>query len=81
MNENSMYRKLISIMVAAIISATATATSDSGLKYTKDNPLVYEDLWDLPPFPFINEEGQPDGFNIALVKEMMIRLNVRCGIK
>lgn len=76
-----MYRKLISILVAAIISATATASPDSGLKYTKDNPLVYEDLWDLPPFSFINEEGQPDGFNIALVKEMMKRLNVPYVIK
>ena len=67
--------------MAAIISATATASPDSGLKYTKDNPLVYEDLWDLPPFSFINEEGQPDGFNIALVKEMMKRLNVPYVIK
>ena len=68
-------------MVAAIISATATASPDSGLKYTKDNPLIYEDLWDLPPFSFINDEGQPDGFNIALVKEMMKRLNVPYVIK
>ena len=71
-----MYKKLISILAAALITVTATAIDNNGLRYTKDNPLVYEDLWDLPPFSFINDEGKPDGFNIALVKEMLKRLDV-----
>ena len=76
-----MYRKLISIMVGMLVSLSATAIDNHGLKYTKENPLVYEDLWDLPPFSFINDEGKPDGFNIALVKEMLKRLNVPYIIK
>ena len=76
-----MYKKLISILAAALITVTATAIDNNGLRYTKDNPLVYEDLWDLPPFSFINDEGKPDGFNIALVKEMLKRLDVPYVIK
>ena len=73
--------------MALVITVVASAAENSGLKYpsglkyTKDHPLVYEDLLDLPPFSYINDEGKPDGFNIALVKEMMKRLGVPYVIK
>ena len=77
-----MYKRLISITLALLITVIAGATdNNSGLKYTKDHPLVYEDLLDLPPFSYVNDEGKPDGFNIALVKEMMKRLGVPYVIK
>lgn len=50
-------------------------------QYTSANPLVYEDVWDLAPYAFINENGQPDGFNIDLVKLMMNRLGIPYTIK
>ena len=58
------------------VFAIAADNNNSGLKYTKEKPLVYEDILDLPPYSFMNEQGKPDGFNIALVKEMMKRLGV-----
>lgn len=77
-----MYKKLIAISIAALVTTFAfAANNNNDLKYTKENPLVYEDVWDLPPFSFMNEEGQPDGFNISLVKEIMKRLNVPYVIK
>ena len=75
-----MYKKLISILAAALVTMSATAVNKN-LKYTKENPLVYEDLWDLPPFSFINDEGKPEGFNIALVEELLKRLDVPYVIK
>ena len=68
-------------MMAMLVTLASTAIDNNGLKYTKENPLVYEDLWDLPPFSFINDEGKPDGFNIALVQEMLKRLDVPYVIK
>lgn len=50
-------------------------------QYTSANPLVYEDVWDLAPYAFINENGQPDGFNIDLVKLIMNRLGIPYTIK
>lgn len=64
-----------------MMTLTAAAIDNNGLRYTEENPLVYEDLWDLPPFSFINDEGKPDGFNIALVEEMLKRLDVPYIIK
>ena len=33
-------------------------------QYTSVNPLVYEDVWDLEPYAFVNSDGQPDGWNL-----------------
>lgn len=44
--------------------------------YTALNPLVFEDLWDLEPYTFIDSQGQPDGYNIDLVKLIMKKLNI-----
>jgi len=44
--------------------------------YTKENPLVYEDAQDLWPYSFLNDEGQPEGFNIDLVEKLLKELNI-----
>lgn len=44
--------------------------------YTKENPLVYEDALDLWPYSFLNDEGQPEGFNIDLVEKLLKELNI-----
>lgn len=45
-----MYKKLIAISIAALVTTFAfAANNNNDLKYTKENPLVYEDVWDLPP--------------------------------
>lgn len=55
--------------------------ADTGKRqYTKDNPLVYEDLWDLAPYAFINSEGKPDGYNVELVKMMTEKLGIPVNI-
>ena len=48
--------------------ATATFASTP---YTEDNPLIYEDAWDLWPYSFLDDEGNPAGFNIDLVKQLL----------
>lgn len=44
--------------------------------YTSLNPLVYEDLWDLEPYAFIDQQGKPDGYNVELVKLIMKKLGI-----
>ncbi len=51
------------------------------LKYTTDNPLIYEGAQDLWPYSFLNEDGQPDGFNIDLIKLILNKLNIPFEIK
>ena len=50
-------------------------------QYTKDHPLVYEDVWDLWPYSFLNDNGEPEGYNIDLIRLMMDRLNIPYVIK
>ena len=45
-------------------------------RYTADNPLIYEGAQDLWPYSFLNENGEPDGFNIDLIRLILNRINV-----
>ena len=38
--------------------------------------MVYEDAEDLWPYSFLNDEGQPEGFNIDLVEKLLKELNI-----
>ena len=57
------------------------AKSDSTRVYTEQNPLVYEDAWDLWPYAFLNDKGEPDGFNIDLIRLIMKELDIPYIIK
>ena len=59
----------------------ATAQGDLSKVYTEERPLVYEDSWDLWPYSFLNDKGQPDGFNIDLINMMMKELDIPYVIK
>ena len=50
-------------------------------EYTEESPLIYEDAWDLWPYVFLNEHGEPVGFNIDLLKELFHDLNIPYVIK
>jgi len=59
----------------------AAQSNDSIRTYTSEHPLVYEDVWDLWPYSFLNDDGEPDGFNIDLIKMMMKELDIPYTIK
>ncbi len=57
--------------------ATASEPDEpKAAKYTTENPLVYEDIYDLPPYTFLNRDGEPAGFNIDLIKTILKRLDI-----
>lgn len=45
-------------------------------EFTKENPLVYEDAWDLWPYVFLNERGQPEGYNVDMLKMIFEELGI-----
>ena len=69
------------LFVAFLSLTTMAAKSDSTRVYTEQNPLVYEDAWDLWPYAFLNDNGEPDGFNIDLIRLIMKELNIPYIIK
>ena len=50
-------------------------------EYTEDQPLVYEDAWDLWPYAFLSETGEPVGYNIDLLELILKKLNIPYTIK
>lgn len=80
--KTSNWQRLSSLLFFAILSLTTMAAkSDSTRVYTEQNPLVYEDAWDLWPYTFLNDNGEPDGFNIDLIRLIMKELNIPYIIK
>ena len=62
--------------IAGLLTAVTAAAQDSVRVYTPEHPLVYEDVWDLWPYSFLNENGQPDGFNVDLVRILMNEMKI-----
>ena len=60
--------KIFALLLACHLSlGIASAQKDSIIVYNDQRPLVYEDAWDLWPYVFLNENGEPDGYNVDLL--------------
>ena len=69
-----------SLFTIPLCAAAASAKSDS-IVYSMERPLIYEDAWDLWPYTFLNENGEPDGYNIDMLKLIFKRLDIPFIIK
>ena len=59
----------------------AQQQGDSIRTFTVEQPLVYEDAWDLWPYAFLNENGEAAGYNIDLLKMIFKELDIPYIIK
>ena len=76
--------KIIALLVACHLSlgiTLAQQNKDSIVVYNDKRPLIYEDAWDLWPYVFLNENGEPDGYNIDLLKMIFKELNIPYEIR
>ena len=82
-NVQAMIR-ILAILIIYNISAiiiVAQDNQDSTRVFSEEHPLVYEDAWDLWPYTFLNEAGDPVGYNIDLLKLIMKRLDIPYIVK
>ena len=70
---------LLSCLLTPVLASNAP--QDSVIIYNESRPLIYEDAWDLWPYVFLNENGEPDGYNIDLLKMIFKELNIPYIIK
>ena len=68
----------LTLLVSGTVSA---APQDSIIVYNQNKPLIYEDAWDLWPYVFLNTNGEPDGYNIDLLKLIFKELDIPYIIK
>lgn len=76
-------RVIISLLTLSysLSSFAETGHQDSIIVYNESHPLIYEDAWDLWPYVFLNENGEPDGYNIDLLKMIFKELDIPYVIK
>ena len=71
------YKRTMMLLLSVYLSlATGFAEPDSTRVFSENNPLVYEDVWDLWPYSFLNDNGDPDGFNVDLIRLIMKELDI-----
>ncbi len=69
---------LLSVYLSLV---AAFAQSDTTRVFSVNNPLIYEDVWDLWPYSFLNDNGDPDGFNVDLIRLIMKELDIPYEIR
>ena len=73
----SWYKRAMMLLFSVHLSlAVAFAQSDTTRVFSVDSPLIYEDVWDLWPYSFLNDNGDPDGFNVDLIRLLMKELDI-----
>lgn len=77
----TIVKAIILLFTLNLSPLTAQAQNDTTTVFSVERPLIYEDAWDLWPYTFLNENGEPDGYNIDLLKMMLKRLDIPYIIK
>lgn len=79
----TIFRNIILAILVSQLGLTSiiAAPESKSREYTTAHPLVYEDSWDLWPYSFLNEQGEPDGFSIDLIKLLLKELGIPYIIK
>ena len=69
------YFTIILLLLAAVVQTAAQALTD---RYNRQNPVVMVCHWDNPPYEFLNDNGEPAGINVDIVKAVMKELDLPC---
>ena len=78
----SWYKRAMVLLLSVHLSlAVVFAQSDTTRIFSVNNPLIYEDVWDLWPYSFLNDNGDPDGFNVDLIRLLMKELDIPYEIR
>ena len=79
--KSKVMRTILAMLIALLTPLYAIGQTTAEKHYTEDNPLVYEDAWDLWPYVFLNDHGEPEGFNVDMLTELFRELNIPFVIK
>ena len=77
----SWCKRAMMLLLSVYLSLAAFAQSDTTRVFSENSPLIYEDVWDLWPYSFLNDNGDPDGFNIDLIRLLMKELDIPYEIR
>ena len=67
-------RSIVLLFFLFTLFSSLTAANNYG--YTEEKPLIIVCDWDFRPFEFTNAEGQPAGYNVDVLNEILNQLNI-----
>ena len=73
--------KKVIAMLLTIVLSMAAFTACGSKPAAGDNVLVVGTNAEFPPFEYIGDDGEPDGFDIALIKEIADRMDMEVEIQ
>ena len=76
MKQYTLLLLLFGLLLTALPQPSRAEGDSIRRSFTVEQPLVYEDSWDLWPYVFLNENGEPDGYNIDLLKLIFKELDI-----
>lgn len=76
MHKDASPYRLLRLVTFVLLALLPFHTETSARDYTEDHPLRYVDSWDLWPFSYLDDNGNPTGFNIDLIRALMKRLDI-----
>lgn len=71
-------KKVVAMLMAAVLSMAMLAGCGSS---SQDNVLVVGTNAEFPPFEYIGDDGEPDGFDIALIKAIGEKMGMEVQIQ
>lgn len=74
---NALYYRILLTFFCCTFWIFAQAQPQNEARiYTEEHPLVYEDVWDLWPYVFLDDTGEPVGYNIDLLELIFKKLGI-----
>lgn len=74
-------KKLMAMLMAAVLCMTALTACGAQTTTIEENVLIVGTNAEFPPFEYIGENGEPDGFDIALIKAIGEKLGLEVRIQ
>ncbi len=74
-------KKILAVLLATVLSVAALTACGSTTTTIEDGVLIVGTNAEFPPFEYIGDNGEPDGFDIALIKAIGDKLGMEVRIE
>ena len=64
------------LLFLALLLQSLAAGAKFTDRYNERNPLIIVCDWDLPPYEFLNDMGQPSGYHVDLLDVILDKLDI-----
>ncbi len=71
-----MTKKIILLTCLSLLCSLLSADAQSAREYTKEKPLIIVSDWEFPPYEFLNDRGEADGYNVEVLNLILDDLKV-----